>query len=122
MTTQENRWYVHYCNPQTGSWDELGFDSPAARQQWMADFRSDFPLLQMATREDIVRIQVEADYAGQRISSDSIECIIDNRVKSWYEDHAPHGWSTDGPSSVKCLDCGTLVPFGEPCPVCGLGS
>lgn len=128
-TLQQKRWYVIFCNPQTGNRDELWFESIAAREQWMKDFRSDFPLMQMATLEDIVRIQVEADYSGQRITSDSIECIIDNRVQNWHVDQnspgpssEPHGWPVDGPSPVRCLDCGTPVPFGEPCPTCGLGS
>jgi hypothetical protein len=25
------------------------------------------------------------------------------------------------PRMVECLDCGTLVPWAEPCPNCGLG-
>lgn len=127
-TTQQKRWYVVFCNPQTGNRDELWFDSIAAREQWMKDFRSDFPLMQMATLEDIIRFQVEADYAGQPIDSDSIECIIENRLENWSIDQnlhppaPPHGWPVDGPSPVKCLDCGTAVPYGEPCPACGLGS
>lgn len=83
----QKRWYVHFCNPQTGSRDELWFESVADREQWMKDFRSDFPLLQMATLEDIVRIEVAVDYAGQRITSDSIELIIENRVQNWHVDH-----------------------------------
>lgn len=38
--------------------------------------------------ENIVRTQVEQDYDGQRITSDSIECIIENRVQNWHTDHA----------------------------------
>lgn len=87
------RWYVQFCNPLTGGRDELWFPSAEDRQKWMDDFRSDFPLLQVVALEDVVRIQVEADYAGQRISAESVEAIIENRVANYHAD--------------KCLDCGT---------------
>ena len=81
------RYYVVFVNPQSGEWDQLWFDSRSVREQWMQDFRSDFPLLQLTTVEDLVRIQVNNDYAGQRIDEDALEVIIDNRIENWELDH-----------------------------------
>ena len=90
------------------------------------------------TPQELRKIAQHIDPGIYKLDRENRELL--ERLADWLEQHMPlyreavdllprmrpnqndHGWPVDGPSPVRCLDCGTPVPFGEPCPTCGLGS
>lgn len=59
------------------------------------------------------------DRVNQRKQVAELQVELDNARKVV---HDLDGLDSEPAELVRCLDCGANVPFGEPCPTCGLGS